>query len=112
MARLRPVREGEFPEGEDARSRCLPQLEGTWKKLNDELRALVREKERREKEATAGILDSQSVTTTQEALVADGNADAGLEQDVFTCTWRQRPPPETPPGLGAAISVQTESLTR
>lgn len=41
--------------------------DGTWKRLNDELRALVREKEGREKEATAGILDSQSAKTTQEA---------------------------------------------
>lgn len=41
--------------------------DGTWKRLNDELRALVRQKEGREKEATAGILDSQSVKTTQEA---------------------------------------------
>ena len=41
--------------------------DGTWKRLNDELRALVRQKEGRKKEATAGILDSQSVKTTQEA---------------------------------------------
>jgi putative transposase len=41
--------------------------DGTWKRLNDELRALVRQKEGREVEATAGILDSQSVKTTQEA---------------------------------------------
>jgi putative transposase len=41
--------------------------DGTWKRLNDELRAMVRQKEGRDTEATAGILDSQSVKTTQEA---------------------------------------------
>jgi putative transposase len=41
--------------------------DGTWKKLNDELRRKVRKKEGREEEPTAGILDSQSVKTMQEA---------------------------------------------
>lgn len=41
--------------------------DGTWKKINDGLRRKVRQKEGREEEATAGILDSQSVKTMQEA---------------------------------------------
>lgn len=41
--------------------------DGTWKKLNDELRRKVRKLEGREEEPTAGILDSQSVKTMQEA---------------------------------------------
>jgi len=40
---------------------------GTWKKLNDVLRRKVRKKAGREEEPTAGILDSQSVKTTEEA---------------------------------------------
>ena len=41
--------------------------DGTWKKLNDELRRAVRRKEGHEEEPTAGMLDSQSVKTMQEA---------------------------------------------
>ncbi|MBM7115898.1 IS5 family transposase [Archangium primigenium] len=41
--------------------------DGTWKKLNDELRRKVRKKEGHAEEPTAGILDSQSVKTMQEA---------------------------------------------
>ncbi|WP_434384872.1 IS5 family transposase [Melittangium boletus] len=41
--------------------------DGTWKKLNDELRRKVRKKEGHEEEPSAGILDSQSVKTMQEA---------------------------------------------
>lgn len=41
--------------------------DGTWKRLNDELRRKVRKKEGHEEEPTAGILDSQSVKTMQEA---------------------------------------------
>jgi transposase len=41
--------------------------DGTWKRLNDTLRVKVRKKAGREAEPTAGILDSQSVKTTEEA---------------------------------------------
>lgn len=41
--------------------------DGTWKKLNDELRRELRTREGHEEEPTAGILDSQSVKTMQEA---------------------------------------------
>ncbi|ATB32297.1 transposase [Melittangium boletus DSM 14713] len=41
--------------------------DGTWKNLNDELRREVRTKEGHEEEPTAGVLDSQSVKTVQEA---------------------------------------------
>lgn len=41
--------------------------DGTWKKMNDVLRRKVRKKAGREEEPTAGILDSQSVKTTEEA---------------------------------------------
>lgn len=39
----------------------------TWKKVHDVLRHKVRRKAGREEEPTAGILDSQSVKTTEEA---------------------------------------------
>jgi putative transposase len=41
--------------------------DGTWKRLNDELRRRVRKQEGHKEEPTAGILDSQSVKTMQEA---------------------------------------------
>jgi putative transposase len=40
-------------------------LDGTWERLNDELRELVRERAGRARQPTAAILDSQSVRTTE-----------------------------------------------
>ncbi len=40
-------------------------LNGTWEWLNDELRELVRERAGRNAHPSAGILDSQSVRTTE-----------------------------------------------
>ncbi len=40
-------------------------LNGTWEWLNDELRELVRERAGRNAQPSAGILDSQSVRTTE-----------------------------------------------
>jgi putative transposase len=40
-------------------------LDGTWERLNDELRELVRERAGRNAQPSAGILDSQSVKTTE-----------------------------------------------
>jgi transposase len=40
-------------------------LDGTWERLNDELRGLVRERAGRHRQPSAGILDSQSVKTTE-----------------------------------------------
>jgi putative transposase len=46
-------------------------LDGTWERLNDELRELVRERAGRNAQPTAAILDSQSVRTTEKGgLVA------------------------------------------
>ena len=46
-------------------------LDGTWEKLNDELRGLVRERAGRHAQPSAAILDSQSVRTTEKGgLVA------------------------------------------
>ena len=46
-------------------------LDGTWERLNDELRQLVRERAGRNAQPTAAILDSQSVKTTEKGgLVA------------------------------------------
>ena len=46
-------------------------LDGTWERLNDELRELVRVRAGRHAQASAGILDSQSVKTTEKGgLVA------------------------------------------
>jgi putative transposase len=46
-------------------------LDGTWERLNDELRELVRERAGRTTQPTAAILDSQSVRTTEKGgLVA------------------------------------------
>lgn len=39
-------------------------LDGTWERLHDELRELVRERAGRNAQPTAAILDSQSVRTT------------------------------------------------
>jgi putative transposase len=40
-------------------------LDGTWERLNDELRALVRQRAGRHAQPSAAILDSQSVKTTE-----------------------------------------------
>ena len=40
-------------------------LDGTWERLNDELRVLVRERAGRNAQPSAGILDSQSAKTTE-----------------------------------------------
>ena len=40
---------------------------GTWQQIHDALRDRLRQKEKRAKSPTAGILDSQSVKTTEEA---------------------------------------------
>ena len=46
-------------------------LDGTWERLNDELRELVRVRAGRNAQASAGILDSQSAKTTEKGgLVA------------------------------------------
>jgi putative transposase len=39
--------------------------DGTWKNIHDTLREKVREKAGRNKEPSAGIIDSQSVKTTE-----------------------------------------------
>jgi len=39
--------------------------DGTWERLNDELRDLVRERAGRNRQPTAAILDSQSAKTTE-----------------------------------------------
>jgi len=41
------------------------QKDGTWQRINDVLRGHVRQQEGRNKDPTAGILDSQSVKTTE-----------------------------------------------
>ena len=45
-------------------------LDGTWERLNDELRELVRERAGRNRQPTAAILDSQSVRTTEQGGLA------------------------------------------
>ena len=40
-------------------------VDGTWERLNDELRQLVRKRAGRNAQPTAAILDSQSVKTTE-----------------------------------------------
>src|SRR5829696_6295907 len=44
--------------------------DGTWERLNDELRGLVREGAGRTRERSAGILDSQSAKTTEKGGLA------------------------------------------
>ena len=50
--------------------------DGTWEKINDKLRKIVRVTEGKEPEPTAGIIDSQSSKTTEEARSLKG-FDAG-----------------------------------
>ena len=45
-------------------------LDGTWERLNDELRVLVRERAGRHAQLSAAILDSQSVKTTEKGGLA------------------------------------------
>jgi putative transposase len=45
-------------------------LDGTWERLNDELRGLVRERAGRNAQPSAAILDSQSVRTTEKGGLA------------------------------------------
>ena len=40
-------------------------LDGTWERLNDELREVVRERAGRKRQPSAAILDSQSAKTTE-----------------------------------------------
>ena len=39
--------------------------DGTWKKIHDEIRGQVRVKAGKKKEPTAGVIDSQSIKTTE-----------------------------------------------
>jgi transposase len=52
-------------------------LDGTWERLNDELRELVRERAGRTAQPSAGILDSQSSKTTEKGGLA---ATTGLRR--------------------------------
>ena len=45
-------------------------LDGTWERLNDELRGLVRERAGRNRHPSTGILDSQSAKTTEKGGLA------------------------------------------
>ena len=48
------------------------QRDGTWERLNDELRDLVRQRAGRKAQPSAAILDSQSAKTTEKGGLAAG----------------------------------------
>lgn len=50
------------------------QRDGTWERLNDELRELVRQRAGRSAQPTAAILDSQSAKTTEKGGRVGGTA--------------------------------------
>ena len=53
------------------------QVDGTWKRIHDELMAADRELDGREPEPTAGVLDSQTAKTTERGATAATTAASG-----------------------------------
>jgi putative transposase len=60
-------------------------LAGVWQRINDRLRALVRQQAGRQSQPTAAILDSQSVKTTEQGGAARGY-DAGKKAQDASAT--------------------------
>ncbi len=60
-------------------------LDGTWEQLNDELRELVRSRAGRNPQPSAAILDSQSVRTTEKAMVLRVKPREAWRRDATAC---------------------------
>ncbi len=63
------------------------QKKGVWEEMNHQLRELVREKEKRNKQSTVAIADSQSVKTTEKRGEFTGLTEAKKLKDEKDNYW-------------------------